>query len=252
MTTDNWKPRRVFVPFQFQYKEQREQVKTMDAKTYQECALRTMADQEVILKRVSTTDMQLINGVIGLSNEAGELCDAIKRHVEYGKPRDRANIKEEVGDCFWRLRQICDAVGLTFEECMQANIDKLAIRYPKEFSDIQAHEENRDRAAEREVMTSNIAGLGEGSDRLPENWDKDHYTQNGQGWAEPEEICEDVSEASLQSVVRKKPLNHSYTRYCKLCGIQPVHKTNTLQICTPCFILHGEVKELTYDTATTD
>lgn len=218
----------------------------MDAKTYQECALRTMADQEVILKRVSTTDMQLINGVVGLANEVGELADALKKHVEYGKPRDRENIKEEVGDCFWRLRQICDAVGLTFEECMQANIEKLKIRYPKEFSDIQAHEENRDREKERQAMEYK---------QTIQEIQNEEPAQNGQGWAEPpeEEVLDNLppvvkvsieeGEAKLDnSVIKRKPLNHSYTRYCRVCQLTPVHKSNQLCICTDCYMKYGETK----------
>lgn len=328
----------------------------MDAKTYQECALRTMASQVDILQRLydgtghggqSKRNMQLINGIIGLTNEIGELSDALKRHVEYGKELDISNIKEEVGDCFWRLRQICDAVGLTFEECMQANIEKLKIRYPKEFSDIQAHEENRDREAERQVMVAESVakrwaekpeileeleqriknetpvdwidstmtqngqamrptpivnktvkiekdglcpiceGTGQvgGKDasfnsppcpkchppeaKLPENWDKDPYTQNGQGWAEPAEdsptqmmrdheygvqvhenlppvvrVSMDSGKPEIvKSVLKKKPLSHSYTRYCRVCGLQPVHKTNQVGICTECYLRHGEPKE---------
>lgn len=224
----------------------------MDSKTYQELALRTMADQMAILTRLNNPNiigpqllcmerMQLINGVIGLADEAGEMCAAAKSHIEYGKPLDITNIKEEVGDCFWRLRQICDAVGLTFEECMQANIDKLKKRYPDKYSDHLAQEENRNRAAEREAMTPpeiafqehnvthslcphnqidmggqeviNGTEVGTCLDcgkkvsiqqfvgrhgKLPDNWDKDPYSQTGAGWAEPTE----ASEENLPPIVR--------------------------------------------------
>jgi NTP pyrophosphatase (non-canonical NTP hydrolase) len=129
---------------------------TMDSVTYQDKALRTMASQSGILERLNsygTQAMQLINGTVGLSNEVGELNDAVKRHIEYGKPLDVTNVKEEVGDCFWRLRQICQAVGLTFEECMEHNIAKLKVRYPEAYSDTQADEQNRDRNSERKSLT---------------------------------------------------------------------------------------------------
>lgn len=44
-------------------------------------------------------------------------------------------------------------------------------------------------------------------------------------------------------VVVKKQLGHSYTRYCSHCKIQPIHKSNSLGICTDCFVKHGEPHE---------
>lgn len=142
-------------------------------KDYIKRALETMADQDFILDRLYTDDnhsqikstsrMQLINGVIGLQDEAGEISGAVKKHIEYGQLLDKTNLKEEVGDAFWRLAQICDAVGLTFEECMEANLSKLQGkkgRYEKGYSEEAAKEENRDRAAERKILEQQLDKCG--------------------------------------------------------------------------------------------
>lgn len=200
----------------------------MDMKTYEKLALNTMADQELIQRRIAggpTRNVQFDNGVRGLCDEAGELSDISKRIIEYGKGsivESRDHIKEEVGDCFWRLRQICDAAGLTFEECMISNWNKLNNkdgRYPNGYSDFRAAEENRDREAEKRVMTIEKAEIVCGDCVLE---------QNGQGFAEP-------PDESTPSVGAIKPLGHSYTRRCIRCNKRPVHKSNSTGICPDCY-----------------
>lgn len=44
---------------------------------------------------------QRLHALLGLLTELGELADAVKRHVVYGKPLDKVNIVEEVADCMW-------------------------------------------------------------------------------------------------------------------------------------------------------
>ena len=57
---------------------------------------------------------------------------------------------EEVGDTLHYLTYVCDAVGITFEQCMEANQRKLRKRYPGGFNTIDAL--NRDYEAEREEL----------------------------------------------------------------------------------------------------
>lgn len=127
----------------------------MNWNQYQYAAMRTNADQTDILHRLwklGSEAMQLDNAARGLSDECGEISSNVKKYIEYQQPLDRANLKEEVGDCLWRLAQICDSVNLTLEECAEGNIAKLAKRYPAEFSDELAKEENRDRVLESRAM----------------------------------------------------------------------------------------------------
>lgn len=65
----------------------------------------------------------------GVAGEAGELLDAIKKHVVYGKPLDLANVVEELGDLEFYMQQLRNNLGLTREECLQANVAKLSVRY---------------------------------------------------------------------------------------------------------------------------
>jgi len=75
--------------------------------------------------------IDVMHAGIGIFSEAGEIADAVKKHVIYNKPLDIANLKEELGDLEFYMEQMRQAVGLTREECLRANMEKLAIRYPK-------------------------------------------------------------------------------------------------------------------------
>lgn len=45
-----------------------------------------------------TEEMHLLHMRMGIKGELGELVDAYKKHLVYGKVLDRANVREELGD----------------------------------------------------------------------------------------------------------------------------------------------------------
>jgi NTP pyrophosphatase (non-canonical NTP hydrolase) len=71
----------------------------------------------------------------GIIGEAGELIDAIKKHVIYNKPLDHANIVEELGDLEFYMEYMRQVTGTTREETLAQNMAKLGIRYAKGYSD---------------------------------------------------------------------------------------------------------------------
>ncbi len=82
---------------------------------------------------LSERDM-LLNGVMGLCGESGEAIDIVKKWLAQGHELDKAHLAEELGDIAWYLAGTATALGLTLEEILQANIDKLKARYPEGFS----------------------------------------------------------------------------------------------------------------------
>ncbi len=72
----------------------------------------------------------MIHAILGISGECGELLDAVKKHVIYGKPLDRENIVEELGDLYFYLTHLHQILLIPREECINANMSKLAKRYP--------------------------------------------------------------------------------------------------------------------------
>jgi len=76
-----------------------------------------------------------------IPGEAGELFDAVKKHVIYGKPIDRANVVEELGDLEFYMEGLRQSLGITREETIEANVAKLSTRYAGlKYSDKAAQE----------------------------------------------------------------------------------------------------------------
>lgn len=99
---------------------------------------------------ISPEQCNLIHMCVGISGESGELLDAIKKHVIYQKPLDVDNVKEELGDLLFYMSNLIQSVGLTFEEVLQHNIDKLSVRYSSGSYSNQQAQERADKVGETE------------------------------------------------------------------------------------------------------
>ena len=82
-----------------------------------------------IKSELTPHDCHLIHMAIGISGEAGELLDAVKKAVIYRKPLDLQNVIEEAGDILFYLTGLLDSLYVTLPECIKANRDKLSLRY---------------------------------------------------------------------------------------------------------------------------
>lgn len=124
----------------------------MNSKKYIEEAVSTKSSEYDKIYRRCNNDsfMDILHGAIGISTEAGELLDAIKKHIYYGKKLDLINVKEEIGDIFWYTALICSRLNVSFEEIMRTNIEKLKARYPNKFTEDKAI--NRDIERERSIL----------------------------------------------------------------------------------------------------
>ena len=80
----------------------------------------------------------LLHATLGISGEAGELLDAVKKSFIYGKPLDVVNAREELGDLLWYIALAMRSLDVSFEEIMQQNINKLSKRYPEKYTDADA------------------------------------------------------------------------------------------------------------------
>jgi len=84
---------------------------------------------DVIASEMTGEDAHLMHTAIGVSGEAGELLDAIKRTVIYRKELDKVNVLEELGDIEFYLEGLRQGLNITRQECLDANIEKLGKRY---------------------------------------------------------------------------------------------------------------------------
>jgi len=95
---------------------------------------------EVVSERLAENDemCRLLHAAVGLAGESGELLDTVKKTVFYGKPLDKVNIKEEIGDAMWYMALALHSIGSSFEEVMALNRTKLDTRYPSGFTEKHA------------------------------------------------------------------------------------------------------------------
>lgn len=93
---------------------------------------------------------RLIHAVLGLASEVGEIADALKKHLIYGRALDLVNIIEETGDVLWYEALALSAVKGQLSDAMEKNIAKLQKRFGDTFSEHAAL--NRDLPAERKIL----------------------------------------------------------------------------------------------------
>ena len=99
----------------------------MDFETYRQDVFRTvrpdMAERE-----------RLLLGALGLCGESGEVAENVKKLLFHRHPMEVSALRDELGDVLWYFVFLCDTLGLTVEEVMEANVEKRRKRYPDGFS----------------------------------------------------------------------------------------------------------------------
>jgi NTP pyrophosphatase (non-canonical NTP hydrolase) len=88
---------------------------------------------------------RLMTAAYGLTAEAGEFTEVVKKIFLQGKPYTEENVfhmKRELGDICWYLAQACMALDTNFNEVLQMNYEKLSARYPEGTFDVH-YSENR-------------------------------------------------------------------------------------------------------------
>lgn len=78
-----------------------------------------------IIATLTPEKAHMLHMAVGVSGEAGELLDAVKKAVVYNKELDRENVVEELGDLEFYLQGLRAGLGITREETLEANIAKL-------------------------------------------------------------------------------------------------------------------------------
>ena len=96
--------------------------------------------KEVIDKIQNDSDIdapRILTAALGLSSEAGEFTEIVKKMFLQGKPADEDNIfhmKRELGDIMWYWVTACMALNLDPTEVILENQKKLEARYGEKFT----------------------------------------------------------------------------------------------------------------------
>lgn len=93
-----------------------------------------MVDRLTELRDNGANVPRLMTSAYGLSAEAGEFTEIIKKIVWQGKNYSEDNIRHmriELSDVAFYLQLACSALDTTIDEVLQMNFDKLSARYPE-------------------------------------------------------------------------------------------------------------------------
>ena len=88
---------------------------------------------------------RLLTAAVGISAEGGEFMEIVKKIIFQGKPwndDNREHLIIELGDVCWYVMQACMALGVSLDEVVEGNVDKLKKRYPGGDFDVH-YSENR-------------------------------------------------------------------------------------------------------------
>ena len=111
-------------------------------------------DLAALLARITALDVEgdadiprLLTAALGLSAEAGEFTEVVKKIILQGKPYNEDNVfhmKRELGDICWYIAQACMALDTSFDEIIEMNVDKLKARYPGGEFDVHKSENRKE------------------------------------------------------------------------------------------------------------
>lgn len=97
--------------------------------TYSEMVSALKKPGKDILAELTPEDADMMHMAFGISGEAGEILDCIKKAIIYRKPLDRKHLLEELGDLEYFSEGLRQIVGMTREEILEHNQQKLSVRY---------------------------------------------------------------------------------------------------------------------------
>ena len=131
---------------------------TVDTERYVDFVREVTSNESVhyaaLLTRMNNLELEddcnippLITAAFGLTAEAGEFTEVVKKIILQGKPYNEDNIfhmKRELGDICWYLAQACMALDTTFDEVIEMNVDKLKARYPGGEFDVHKSENRKE------------------------------------------------------------------------------------------------------------
>lgn len=95
---------------------------SLDFQQYQDAALRTCGVPA------------MLNVVLGLNGEAGEVADLYKKAMFQGHNINTEKVIDELGDILWYIAIGASCLGTSLEAVAARNVAKLRARYPEGFN----------------------------------------------------------------------------------------------------------------------
>ena len=130
----------------------------VDTKKYVEFVSQTTSpassDIAELMRRLTELEVEndcdvprLLTAALGISAEAGEFTEIVKKIVLQGKPYNEENVfhlKRELGDICLYLAQAFMELDTDFNEILEMNVEKLSARYPEGAFDVYQSENRKE------------------------------------------------------------------------------------------------------------
>ena len=84
-------------------------------------------------------ECKVVYPALGLCGEAGEVAEKVKKNIRDGKSLDGVGL--ELGDVLWYISALADDLGVSLEDVVKANVNKLYSR--KARNKLQGDGDNR-------------------------------------------------------------------------------------------------------------
>ena len=105
-------------------------------------------------KVMTIEEQSILEGTIGILDEAGEVAEIVADHILYNKRIANFDelIKKELGDVLWYIAEVAKATGNNLEDIAMANLKKLEARYPGGFSAIASMNRSEEELAKEVIV----------------------------------------------------------------------------------------------------
>lgn len=74
-------------------------------------------------------ESRFLTAATGLAGEAGEFADLVKKAIFHESGFDVAKLAKELGDILWYAAFAATALGVTLQDVIDGNVEKLQARY---------------------------------------------------------------------------------------------------------------------------
>ena len=102
-------------------------------------------DYEADVLRTANNEIKapLVYGTMKLSEEAGEACGIVAKHIGQGHDLDLDKLEEELGDALYFIVYTAIKAGSSLEAVIANNVRKRAARYPDGFDPTRSRDRGR-------------------------------------------------------------------------------------------------------------
>ena len=110
-------------------------VRTNENHKYNRISDLDMYQQVAKTTAIYPREQAIIYPTLGLTGEAGEVANKVKKIIRDGTNKNNENlvqeISAEIGDCLWYISVLADDIGCKLSDIANANLEKLANRKEK-------------------------------------------------------------------------------------------------------------------------